>query len=74
MRSISIVSTALLAATSWAAPAQHPLMHKQLSNPYKKGYSDPYDHKVDSIGRDLHPEPLVSGSSGCILMSMSDVR
>lgn len=41
-----------------AAPTQqHPLNPRR--NPYAPDFKDPYDHKVDSIGRKVRPEPVV---------------
>lgn len=67
MHSLSLLSTLLLSA-SWclASPVrQHPLVHTQ--SPYQKDYKDPYDHKVDSIGRNLHPEPIRNGDGTDVL-------
>lgn len=54
----------------WAAPLeqQQPLVgntrhhagpHK-VTNPYKPGYKDPYDRKIDSQADKLQPLPYVS--------------
>ena len=60
MRSQGLLSIALLAVSALAAPTrQHPLVHEE-SNPYNKDYSDPYDKKVDSVGRKIQPLPMVS--------------
>lgn len=58
MHSFGLASILLLSASCLAAPVrQHPLVHSQ--NPYRKDYYDPNDHKIDSIGRKLQPEPVV---------------
>ncbi|PIA97794.1 Oxalate decarboxylase OxdC [Cercospora beticola] len=63
----NVVLASCLSALSVAAPSrQHPLGHSR-SNPYRKDYSDPYDHKVDSIGRNLQPEPLRNGDGTSVL-------
>ena len=71
MRS-SLVSTLLLSASCWAAPVQqHPLVHAK--SPYRKDFHDPYDHKIDAIGHDLQPEPMVSTMSFRAFRVFSDV-
>lgn len=58
MHSFGLASILLLSASCLAAPVrQHPLIHSQ--NPYRKDFYDPNDHKIDSIGRKLQPEPVV---------------
>ncbi|KAK4612272.1 Oxalate decarboxylase OxdC [Fulvia fulva] len=54
-----------LAASCLAAPAQHPLVHGR--NPYQKNFNHPYDHKVDSIGRGIQPEPMRNGHGTDVL-------
>ena len=59
MHSLGLLSALLLSASRWAAPVQqHPLVHAK--SPYRKDFRDPYDHKIDAIGRGLQPEPMVS--------------
>lgn len=59
MHSAGLVSCLLLVAASLAAPVkQHPLgSHK--TSPFTKDHRDPYDRKVDSVGKKLQPEPYV---------------
>lgn len=69
MRSGSLVSVMLLAATALAAPTgQHPLIHRQ--SPYYKGFKDPYDHKIDSFGDKLQPLPIVRTISYASIVAM----
>jgi hypothetical protein len=60
---------ALGVCSAWAAPLeqQQPLAgsgrkhagpHK-VKNPYKPGYYDEWDRKIDSQGDKLYPEPMV---------------
>ncbi|KAK4497271.1 hypothetical protein PRZ48_011721 [Zasmidium cellare] len=65
MLSLGLLSTLLLSASCWAAPAQHPLVHAK--SPYRKDYRDPYDHKIDAVGRDLQPEPMGNGKGTTVL-------
>ncbi|KAF7193223.1 Oxalate decarboxylase OxdC [Pseudocercospora fuligena] len=66
MHSLSLFASALLSASCLASPVrQHPLVHTQT--PYRKDYNDPYDHKVDSIGRNLQPEPVRNGDGTDVL-------
>jgi hypothetical protein len=64
---------ALGVCSAWAAPLeqQQPLAgsgrkhagpHK-VKNPYKPGYYDEWDRKIDSQGDKLYPEPMVRPSS-----------
>ncbi|KAH9819846.1 Oxalate decarboxylase OxdC [Teratosphaeria destructans] len=57
---VGLASLLLLAAPSLAAPfKQHPLgVHH---NPYTRDHTDPYDRKVDAVGRKLQPEPFRNG-------------
>lgn len=75
MHALTFVSTVLLiAAPVLAAPArQHPLVHSR-PDPYRKDYQDQYDHKVDSIGKDLHPEPLRNGDGTSVLGPRNRLR
>jgi oxalate decarboxylase family bicupin protein len=36
-------------------------------DPYRRDFHDPYDHKVDSIGDDLAPEPVRNGDGTDVL-------
>ncbi|KAF2770917.1 oxalate decarboxylase [Teratosphaeria nubilosa] len=57
---VGLASLLLLAVPSLAAPfKQHPLgIHH---NPYTRDHQDPYDRKVDAVGRKLQPEPFRNG-------------
>ena len=67
MYSRSLFSIALLAVSALAAPTrQHPLVHE--SNPYNKDYRDPYDKKIDAVGKGIQPEPVVSKGSNVYLL------
>ena len=67
MYSRSLFSLALLAVSALAAPTrQHPLVHE--TNPYSKDYRDPYDKKVDSVGKGIQPEPVVSKRPKLLLL------
>ncbi|CAK4030728.1 Oxalate decarboxylase [Lecanosticta acicola] len=66
MRSSTWISGLLLTASSFAAPVkQHALIHAQ--SPYRKDFHDPYDHKVDAIGRRIQPEPIRNGDGADVL-------
>jgi hypothetical protein len=63
------VLVALGVCAAWAAPLdQQPLASNgrkhagphQVKNPYKPGYYDEWDRRIDSQGDHLSPEPLVS--------------
>lgn len=63
---------ALGICSAWAAPLeQQPLAGSgskhagphQVKNPYKPGYYDEWDRKIDSQGNKLAPEPVVSTST-----------
>ncbi|KAF2016642.1 oxalate decarboxylase oxdD [Aaosphaeria arxii CBS 175.79] len=59
---------------TWAAPVeQKPLAVPEKGasnvgdNPYTPDYRDPYDRKVDAIGRKLRPEPYRNGDGSTVL-------
>ncbi|KAH7117913.1 RmlC-like cupin domain-containing protein [Dendryphion nanum] len=60
---------------AWAAPVdQQPLAGNGhhagphgVRNPYSPDYRDPYDRKVDSVGRKLNPEPNRNGDGTTVL-------
>ena len=59
MHSKALLSVGLLAVAALAAPArQHPLVHK--GSPYDRDFENPYDKKVDTVGDDIQPLPVVS--------------
>jgi hypothetical protein len=59
---------ALGVCSAWAAPLeQQPIAGSgrkhagpHVKNPYKPGYYDEWDRKIDSQGDKLSPEPVVS--------------
>jgi len=73
---LSLVSAVLLGLWGGAAAApvdQVPLAEKGRhagahGKPYTPGYRDPYDGRIDAVGRKLRPEPYVCAS---ILISFS---
>lgn len=44
-----------------------PARDNARQNPYKPGYEDPNDHKVDSVGDGLQPKPWRNGHGASIL-------
>ncbi|KAF2717262.1 oxalate decarboxylase [Polychaeton citri CBS 116435] len=66
----AVLELSLLASACLAAPArQQPLKsgHYGHKNPYSKDYYDPYDRKIDAVGRGLQPEPLRNGLGTSVL-------
>jgi len=60
MRFSGLALGLIFTATSLAAPVkQHPL-GSHHSTPFTPEHRDPYDRKVDSVGRKLQPLPYVS--------------
>jgi hypothetical protein len=75
MRTSFQSAIALLISVSLAAPINdalqsvlgRPSNSRKIADPFKPDYSDPYDHKVDSIGDNLKPLPWRNGHGSTIL-------
>lgn len=73
---LSALLLLLLLPFSLGAPLIHPQSHNQQhliqsdtrkDAPFTRKHRDPYDHKVDSIGEDLHPLPFRNGDGATIM-------
>lgn len=74
MKFYSAVAALIAADLSLAAPVGDDLQQSlgislgvgKSNNPYTPDYRDPYDHKVDSWGKGLHPLPYRNGDGATV--------
>lgn len=74
MRFSGLAFGLIFTATSLAAPVkQHPL-GSHHSTPFTPEHRDPYDRKVDSVGRKLQPLPYRNGNGASVLGPRNKAR
>ncbi|KAL9616696.1 MAG: hypothetical protein Q9160_008449 [Pyrenula sp. 1 TL-2023] len=73
----SITSILLLShfCTSNPLPSwNQQLLQESPRGPYTRKHRDPYDHKVDAVGDNLHPEPFRNGDGATVLGPRNRMR
>ncbi|KAK4944625.1 hypothetical protein LTR10_016059 [Elasticomyces elasticus] len=68
---MKLLTLSLLASSCLAVPItewdQKPIADPESNNPYNPKYRDPYDHKVDSYGKNWQPLPWRNGDGATVL-------